>query len=280
MVSIEKITGTGDWSKPRRVLRYLLFWVEAGEAALVVDEREYRLKRHDVITITSGQVHFFKEVVGEVVCLSFTLDFICKDDNDIELIFHNGLFCHFGQNEVIGMDRPGEVVGVERPGEVIAMEWSAEVSGVLERIGTELALRPYQYPISVRSHIELLLVWINRVKVERGDEIWKPDALFLRFLEAVRDNFAANLTVGQFADKLQTTKEKLDELAKLHTGKTAQNVIYSLLISEAKRLLVYQEVSIKEIAYQLGFNDPFYFSNFFKKHVGASPKGYKAAPVV
>lgn len=259
MVTIEKITATAGWSKPRRVLRYLLFWVEAGEAALVVDEREYRLRAHDVITITSGQVHFFKEVAGEVVCLSFTLDFICKDDNDIELIFHNGLFCHFGQNEVIGMERP------------------AEVSGVLERIGAELALKPYQYPISVRSHIELLLVWINRVKVERGDEIWKPDALFLRFLEAVRDNFAANLTVGQFADKLRTTKEKLDELAKLHTGKTAQNVIYSLLISEAKRLLVYQDMSIKEIAYQLGFNDPFYFSNFFKKHVGESPKGYKAA---
>jgi AraC family transcriptional activator of pobA len=268
MVTIEKITAVGDWGKPRRVLRYLVFWVEAGEAALVVDEREYRLRAHDVITITSGQVHFFKAVVGEVVCLSFTLDFICKDDNDIELIFHNGLFCHFGQNEVIGMGGQEEYGRMERP---------AEVSRVLERIGMELALKPYQYPISVRSHIELLLVWINRVKVERGDEIWKPDALFLRFLEAVRDNFAANLTVGQFADKLQTTKEKLDELAKLHTGKTAQNVIYSLLISEAKRLLVYQDMSIKEIAYQLGFSDPFYFSNFFKKHVGESPKGYKAA---
>jgi AraC-like DNA-binding protein len=259
MVEIEKIHGVDGWDKPRRVLRYLLIWVETGDAVLVVDEREYRLRQHEVITITSGQVHFFKRVDGEVTCLSFSLDFICKDDNDIELIFHNGLFCHFGQNEVIPADRP------------------AEVRELLSRIGSELVTRPYQYLISVRSYIELLLVGINRVKVERGDEIWKPDALFLRFLEAVRDNFSANLSMGEYAERLSTTREKLDELAKMHTGKTAQHVVGSLVISEAKRLLVYQDMSIKEIAYQLGFSDPFYFSNFFKKHAGQSPKAYKSA---
>ena len=259
MVELVDIKAVGEWGKARRVLRYVLLWVREGTATLVVDEKEFELRRYAVITVTSGQVHFFKRVEGEVVCLSFTLDFICKDDNDIELIFHNGLFCHFGQNEVIGIDRPGEF------------------GGVLERISFELTTRPYQYAISVRSCIELLLVQINRVKVGRGDEIWKPDALFLRFLEAVRDNFSANWTAGQFAERLGTTKEKLDELAKLHTGKTAQMVIYSLVISEAKRLLQYQDVSVKEIAYRLGFADPFYFSNFFKKHLGVSPKVFKEA---
>lgn len=238
-------------------MRYLLFWAARGEASLVVDEKEYRLQQHSLITVTSGQVHFFKRIEGEVLCLSFTLDFICKDDNDIELIFHNGLFCHFGQIEVIAMPRAGEV------------------NAILAKIANELVIRPYQYLISVRSLIELLLVEINRVKVERGDEIWKPDALFLRFLEAVRDCRGVSLTVSEFATKLGTTKEKLDELARVHTGKTAQNVIYSLVISEAKRLLMYQDMSIKEIAYQLGFSDPFYFSNFFKKHSGQSPKAYK-----
>jgi AraC-like DNA-binding protein len=57
-------------------------------------------------------------------------------------------------------------------------------------------------------------------------------------------------------------------------------VVYSLLISEAKRLLIYREdLSVKEMAYQLGFNDPFYFSNFFKKHTGLSPKAYKEGTV-
>ena len=92
---------------------------------------------------------------------------------------------------------------------------------------------------------------------------------------SVQLNFANNFTLTQIAEKLQTTEAKLNELSKLHTNKTAQNVIYSLTISEAKRLLIYQNLSVKEIAYQLGFNDPFYFSNFFKKHTNLSPKVFK-----
>jgi AraC-like DNA-binding protein len=49
-------------------------------------------------------------------------------------------------------------------------------------------------------------------------------------------------------------------------------VIYGLMAAEARRLLTYETLSIKEIAYRLGFSDPFYFSNFFKKHTRKSSK--------
>ncbi len=68
---------------------------------------------------------------------------------------------------------------------------------------------------------------------------------------------------------------RLNKLAKLHAGKTAQNVIFGLVVSEAKRLLTYENLAVKEVAYQLGFNDPFYFSNFFKKHTQQSPSTYQ-----
>ncbi len=99
--------------------------------------------------------------------------------------------------------------------------------------------------------------------------------MFLKFLEAVRDNFKKNLTVKQIAAFLSTTEAKLNEVSKLHTGKTAQNVIYGLVASEAKRLFTYEKLSVKEVAYELGFNDPFYFSNFFKKQTKQSPKLYR-----
>jgi AraC-like DNA-binding protein len=118
-------------------------------------------------------------------------------------------------------------------------------------------------------------VEINRCKIKQGGEIYKPDALFLKFLEAVRSNFSKNYTVKQIAVLLGTTETKLNELSKLHTGKTAQNVIYGLVASEAKRLFTYERLSVKEVAYELGFNDPFYFSNFFKKQTKLSPKLYK-----
>ncbi|MCX2679647.1 helix-turn-helix transcriptional regulator [Galbibacter sp. EGI 63066] len=257
MINFKTISTLNEELNPRRILKYVLLHCKDGSTTLMIDDKEYRLYKDQVITITSGQIHFIKELNGALSILEFTLDFFCKDDNDIELIFHNGLFCHFGMNEIITLKDP------------------KMFSELCRKINNELIEKPYQYLISIRSYIELLLVEINRTKIENGDEIWKPDALFLNFLEHVRKHFKDNYNVSQFADKLHTTELKLNELSKLHTDKTAQNVIYSLVVSEAKRMLIYQKISIKEIAFELGFNDPYYFSNFFKKYTNTSPKSYR-----
>lgn len=258
MVDLFPLEDFAHIHSPRRVMQYLLIWCSAGEATLVVDESEFILRENEVITITSGQVHFMKKwEAAQGFALGFSLDFFCKDDTDIELIFHNGLFCHFAQNEVVSVpDRP-------------------TVEQLFSKIRTDLDHQPYQYLIAVHACLELLLVAINRAKIDRGDEIWKPDALFLKFLEAVRANFRDHPTLSFFAQKLQTTELKLNELAKLFTGKTAQMVMDGLVASEAKRLLTYEKLSVKEVAAALGFADPFYFSNFFKKKVGISPKGWR-----
>lgn len=257
MVELKSIESQNEYGEPQRILKYILIYCIRGNAEILIDENIFQLNENEVITITSGQYHQLRPINGKVFKLAFTLDFFCKNDNDIELIFHNGLFCHFGMNEVIAIKNPS-----------IFQE-------LLLNINNEIIHKPYQYLISLHSSIELLLVQINRSKVARGDEIWKPDALFLKFLDTVRVNFSSNISLSKIADKLSTTEAKLNELSKLHTNKTAQNVMYSLIISEAKRLLIYQNLTIKEIAYQLGFTDPFYFSNFFKKHSGKSPKDYR-----
>lgn len=225
---------------------------------MAVDDGVFRLASNSVITITSGQIHRLRESKNaKGFVLEFTYDFFCKNDNDIELIFHNSLFCHFAMNEVVAL---GE-------NEIVAAE--------LKLIEKELEQQPYQYLISIHSRIELILVEINREKLKQGGEIYKPDALFLKFLEAVMANFDKKMSAREIAFLLQTTETKLNELSKLHTGRTAQSVIYGLVASEAKRRLKYENLSVKEVAYQLGFDDPFYFSNFFKKQTGLSPKSYK-----
>jgi AraC family transcriptional regulator, transcriptional activator of pobA len=120
-----------------------------------------------------------------------------------------------------------------------------------------------------------LLFEVNRSKIANGSEIWRPDALFLRFLELVRNNFSKNYSLSEIAIQLQTTVLNLNELAKQHAGKTAQNVIYGLVISEAQRILQYENKRMKEIAFALGFQDPYYFSKFFKNHTGMSPSEYE-----
>lgn len=258
MIEIFPFDKHPDIGRPRRLANYVLIWCSKGSVTVLVDEKELTVKKQEVLTITSGQVHYFKKSnKAEGIILEFSLAFFCKDDNDIELIFHNGLFCHFALNEVI------------------PVKDHQHVEAQLGLIREELLQQPYQYLPSIHSRIKLILIAINRAKVERGDEIWKPDALFLKFLELVRANFEYNYPLSRFAKMLGTTEAKLNEQSKLHTGKTAQNVIYGLIASEAKRLLTYQSLSVKEVAYSLGFNDPFYFSNFFKKHALLSPKSYQ-----
>ena len=145
------------------------------------------------------------------------------------MIFHNSLFCHFAMNEVIPLGKS---------------QW---VETELKQIEKELTQKPYQYVISVHSRIELILVEINRSKIKQGGEIYKPDALFLKFLETVRANFKNNLTARQIAAYLNTTESKLNELSKLHTGRTTQSVIHGLTASEAKRLFMYEKLSVKKL---------------------------------
>ena len=174
MIEIKNLENISDFHHPRRIMKYVLVYCSSGSITMLVDQKEFSIGAGQVITITSGQVHSItknKKANGYV--LEFTLDFFCKNDNDIELIFHNGLFCHFAMNEVIAVDK-------------------AILLTQLSLIQLELKEQPYQYLISIHSRIELILVAINRAQVKRGDEIWQPDALFLKYAEAVRDHVKHN----------------------------------------------------------------------------------------
>src|ERR1700709_2594494 len=124
MVEIKEFYEKPDITQPKRLVKYVLIWCSARNLTIAVDDQEFNLRAGQVITITSGQVHFIKDISnasGKV--LEFTLSFFCKDDEDIELIFHNGLFCHFAMNEVITVDN---VEMIEQHLRLITEELSAQ----------------------------------------------------------------------------------------------------------------------------------------------------------
>jgi AraC family transcriptional activator of pobA len=113
MIDIKNFDNAIDLYKPKRIRKYVLVWCSSGAVTIVVDENEFVLRSNTVITITSGQIHYFKETkAAKGSILEFTYDFFCKDDKDIELIFHNSLFCHFAMNEVIPLGK-SKLVEVE-----------------------------------------------------------------------------------------------------------------------------------------------------------------------
>ncbi|MDA9773721.1 helix-turn-helix transcriptional regulator [Saprospiraceae bacterium] len=82
-------------------------------------------------------------------------------------------------------------------------------------------------------------------------------------------------SIEQIANKLSVSQRYLSDTLKKETGKTTTEHLHLVLIHEAKDILLEPNKSISEVAYQLGFEYPPYFSRLFKKKEGISPKEYR-----
>ena len=86
----------------------------------------------------------------------------------------------------------------------------------------------------------------------------------------VETHLTEQLSVNTIADKLALTTNSLYRIVKEYSGVSPKDFFTNRLMIEAKRKLLYSPRSVKELAYELGFNDPDYFSRFFKKCTGKS----------
>lgn len=135
----------------------------------------------------------------------------------------------------------------------------------------------------ILSHLDSLLKYAQRFykrqfidrKPLSGSTITKFNEYLVGYFETREAAEKGLPTVNQMALQLNLSPKYLSDLLKQETGKTAMELIHLFVISEAKNMIVSGEKSISEIAYQLGFDNPPYFSRLFKKEVGLSPKEYK-----
>jgi AraC-like DNA-binding protein len=74
---------------------------------------------------------------------------------------------------------------------------------------------------------------------------------------------------------LNVTADYLNKTVKNITGKSAKEHIQTKIIIEAKRSLLFSEISSKELAYELGFEESAHFNNFFKKITGQTPSEFR-----
>lgn len=104
--------------------------------------------------------------------------------------------------------------------------------------------------------------------------------LIRKFNLLVEANFRTEHSVSFYASQLHKSPKTLSNLFALYNNKTPSQVIQDRILIEARRLLVYTRKSVKEISFDLGFEDVAYFSNFFKKHTSLSPLEFRnSAPV-
>jgi AraC family transcriptional regulator, transcriptional activator of pobA len=101
------------------------------------------------------------------------------------------------------------------------------------------------------------------------------DSRFRMFDELVQAHFRDGWQLQDYAEAVGVSVRHLNRLCRDTAGQTPTAYIESLTMREACRLLVYTRESIAAIGYQLGFDDPSYFSRAFRRHMGHSPREYR-----
>lgn len=95
------------------------------------------------------------------------------------------------------------------------------------------------------------------------------------FRDLVRKNFRSMKKPAEYADKMNVTVAYLNDTVKLATGSSISEIIQQEIVGEAKRLLCYTSLSVKEVATAIGYDDYKYFTRFFGKKTGIPPAAFR-----
>ena len=130
------------------------------------------------------------------------------------------------------------------------------------------------------TDIEIILAYLNTLLAELNSAYFKNKepinilnsnlSKFIEFKLMVETQLTEQPPVNAIAEKLALTTNNLYRIVKEYAGVSPKDFFTNRLIIEAQRKLQYSTLSVKELAYELGFNDPDYFSRFFKKCTGKS----------
>ena len=125
------------------------------------------------------------------------------------------------------------------------------------------------------SYLKIFLIKASRVKLaqQKGDfsVIEHASSMVSTLRNAIEENFRTCHSPADYAELLYVSTPVLNSISKQYFNKTLTNLIAERMATEAKRELYLTAKSVKQIAFELGYSDEFYFSRFFKKHTGVSP---------
>jgi len=99
--------------------------------------------------------------------------------------------------------------------------------------------------------------------------------LVMRFRELVEGEFRDGRSLADYADMLNVSQSRLRKACLGVTEQSPMQIVHARILLEAKRQLVYTSMSVREIAYALGFDDPAYFTRFFSQRTGMSPRAFR-----
>jgi AraC-like DNA-binding protein len=244
---------------------YTIFWVESGEAIHATDFVEYSLFADTILFVPPGlkhRMHIDQSVTGTYIL--FNEDFIQFNQKNYVPLNEYRLFNNPEFKSLIKLD-PGN---------------QAKFKTIIGLIYAEAYQNDHYSQDIILNLLHLFLLESRRIfdqqnQVPKQDQEATPDTTIIRFKQLIEDNFVSEKNVSAYAELLDINPSCLNELTKRITGITAGELIRNRVIDETKKLLYSSNLSGKEIAYDLGFDDPAYFSRFFKKYTSLTLKEFR-----
>jgi AraC-like DNA-binding protein len=232
---------------------------------LKVDFAVYETRQPSLFFISPNQFLQIDEFGKEPgYFIFYNRDFYCIQIHDEEVACDGLLF-----NNIHNM-----------PMIAITAEETGFINFLFREMETEFELNDTSLEEMIRTYLKQLLIKATRSwKKQHLDNVLtqqKSDLEFFRkFMLLVEAHYKEKHTVADYADMLCIASKTITHKFKRLNLPQPNDVIKNRIVLEAKRLLVHTSLTAKEISYELGYEDPAYFSRLFLVKTGESPSGFR-----
>jgi len=235
------------------VVSYLL----KGSFRNYIDFKEMIIHPGDIGLINPNQIHFIRPDNKKVIKV-------------IIVAFNRSFFNRLSLSAKVNM------MASDPQGTLLAhgQQYDADVMPLFIRS----ILKEYQsHQKTTPTIVSLMSLLITRLceQNEPRKELLKGNFIYYSFLKLLDEKISTTHRVSEYAADLKLSEKSLNRACQAIAQCSAQAIIHQKINFEAKRQLVYDQSSAKEIAYSVGFADPIQFSKFFKQHNGFTPLEYR-----
>ena len=263
---IQTFESSGYLGRIQRLGFYSMILIEKGEGNLHLDLLGYKFSENTLMCFTPYQpfmVEASEPLTG--VCIHFHPDFFCIHKHQKETGCNGVLFNNIYDPPLIQTN----------------CRETIQLLALIDTMQSEIQNQNLdQYDLIV-SYLKIFLITASRIKIEkhpkaRLDFSDKEHPFILQNLkDAIETHYKIKHMPSEYAGMLNISPKALTRICKNYFNKTLTDLIAERILIEAKRELYLTSKSIKEIAWELGYEDEHYFSRFFKKNAEISPQLYR-----
>lgn len=262
----DNITSIPGLMKQFKVNFIAYVMVTEGRLSLNLNGTTYQLSRNTSLFIDRNMV------IDNVIRTENFNCIICAMSTDVGFAFFNKSLLqsimHLQNNPVIKMEQ-NEVDLMMKYYELLVFKMDhQELNFGRETVRDIIRCFAYDLLSYINKHLN---------NENEGEMLRQGDRIYHRFMLLLAENSNVNRSVKSFADELCVSPKYLTSVCRKHSDYTASELIATAVISRIKQLLLYSDLSIKEVANEMGFINLSFFGKYVKKHLGLSPNHYRKA---